>query len=159
MRAQIVLDLVKEHGKAPSRHRRYHRHLLLVALMSGDNPPTRAQLRHQHVRVSNKTFRNVCACVRNPASTGSLVPGVVERHIPRERILKVVAFLLSPVCVRTLAYGAKRIRTSTGQEVSCVRATCCARALSAAHTGRATRSCANDNVERDVANVRSAHGD
>ena len=102
--------------------------------MTSDDAPSRAQLR-EHVRVAGKTYRNVLACVRSPDNSTALAPGAPQRNVPRQRIMKLVAVLPSPVCVRTLAYGSKTLRTSNGQEASvqCARAALLRRAFTHTH--------------------------
>lgn len=115
----MLVDLLNGAHYVPPRHRRYHRHIVLVALMSDDRPPTRSELRDVGVRIAGKVFKRVRAVVRNPGrATSSLVPAAVERNLPPVRVHKAVAFLLSPVCVRPLAYGSKTVRNTRGEEVS-----------------------------------------
>ena len=116
---QMLVDLLNGSHYVPARHRRYHRHIVLVALMSGDRPPTRAELRDAGVTIAGKVFKRVRAVMRNPGdATSCLVPAAVERNLPPTRVHKAVAFLLSPVCVRPLAYGSKTVRNTRGEEVS-----------------------------------------
>jgi hypothetical protein len=108
--------------------------VLLVALpvLRCPNPPTRKQLCAVH-RVSAKLWSRLRRAANAPTGDScfaAMCAGSQERGFSESVVINLVAFLLSPCCVRPLAWGAKEVRVdgdAVGRRVArahCRRSSC-----------------------------------